>query len=95
MSRGKDYIKEKALRDEVKELVEAELASQEQIDSYLSRIKIKDGRIDLKAFRHFMSMLDMVLVDASGNFLTMDEADRAVDINSLDDDEDDEEEADD
>jgi hypothetical protein len=70
--------------------VEAELATREQIDSYLSRIKIKDGRVDLKAFRHFMSMLDMVLVDESGNFLTMDEADRAVDIDSLDDEDEDE-----
>lgn len=96
MSKGKDYITEKALRkwDELQELVEAELASQDAIDSYLSRIEIKNGRVDLKAFKHFMRMLDMVIVDESGNFLTIDDADKAVDLDALDE-EDDEGETDD
>lgn len=96
LSKGKDYITEKALRkwDELQELIEADLATQEVIDSYMSRIEIKNGRVSLKAFKHFMRMLDMVIVDDSGNFLTMDDADRAVDIDALDD-EDDEGETDD
>lgn len=87
LSKGKDYITEKALRkwDELQELIEAELASQEVIDSYLARIEITNGRVSLKAFKHFMRMLDMVIVDDNGNFLTMDDADKAVDIDSLDD----------
>ena len=44
----------------------------------MSRIEIKNGRVSLKAFKHFMRMLDMVIVDESGNFLTMDDADKAV-----------------
>ena len=95
LSKGKDYITEKALRkwDELQELVTADLATQEVIDSYLARIEIKNGRVDLDAFKHFMRMLDMVIVDESGNFLTIDDADKAVDIDALD--EDDEGETDD
>jgi hypothetical protein len=70
--------------------VEAELASKEVIDSYLSRIEIKDGKVSLDAFRHFMSMLDMVLVDESGNFV--DDASKAVDVGALEDYDDDDEE---
>lgn len=70
------------------------MATQEVIDSYMSRIEIKNGRVDLEAFKHFMRMLDMVIVDDSGNFLTMDDADKAVDIDALDG-EDDEGETDD
>lgn len=93
LSKGKDYITEKALRkwDELQELIEADLATQEVIDSYMARIEITNGRVTLKAFKHFMQMLDMVIVDESGNFLTMDDADRAVDIDGLDDGETDEE----
>jgi hypothetical protein len=54
------------------------LASQEIIDSYMSRIEIKDKKVSLKAFKHFMSMLDMVLMDESGNLLSMDDAGQAV-----------------
>ena len=67
------------------------MASKEVIDSYLSRIEIRDGKVSLDAFRHFMSMLDMVLVDESGNFV--DDASKAVDVGALedyDDDDDDE-----
>jgi hypothetical protein len=90
LSKGKDYITEKALRnwDELKELIEADLASKEIIDSYLARIEIKNGRVSLKAFKAFMTMLDMVLVDESGNLLSMDDIDKAVDLDALDDDED-------
>lgn len=79
LSKGKDYITEKALRkwDELQELIEADLATQEVIDSYISRIEITNGRVSLEAFRHFMKMLDMVIIDESGNFMTMDEADEA------------------
>lgn len=93
LSKGKDYITEKALRkwDELQELIEADLATQEVIDSYMARIEITNGRVSLQAFKHFMRMLDMVIVDESGNFLTMDDADKAVDIDSLDDGETDEE----
>ena len=74
----------------MKELVEAELASKEVIDTYLSRIEIKNGRVTLDAFRHFMSMLDLVLVDESGDFVA--DLDQAVDMSKLTDydDEDDE-----
>lgn len=94
LSKGKDYITEKALRkwDELEELIEADLATREVIESYMARIEITNGRVSLEAFKHFMRMLDMVIVDESGNFLTMDDADKAVDIDSLDDDETDEEE---
>jgi hypothetical protein len=44
--------------------------------------------VDLKAFKHFMSMLDMVLVDDSGNLLGLEDAHRAVDMDALDDDDD-------
>ena len=93
LSKGKDYITEKALRkwDELQELIEADLATQEAIDSYIARIEIKNGRVSLKSFKHFMRMLDMVIVDDSGNFLSMDDADRAVDMDSLDDETDGEE----
>ena len=66
------------------------MASKEVIDSYLSRIEIKDGKVSLDAFRHFMSMLDMVLVDESGNFV--DDASKAVDVGALEDYDDDDEE---
>jgi hypothetical protein len=94
LSKGKDYITEKALRkwDELQELIEADLATQEVIDSYMARIEITNGRVSLQAFKHFMRMLDMVIVDESGNFLTMDDADKAVDIDSLDDDDETDEE---
>jgi hypothetical protein len=46
----------------------------------MSRIEIKDKRVSLKAFKHFMSMLDMVLMDESGNLLSMDDADQAVGV---------------
>ena len=75
--------------DELKELIEAELASKEVIDTYLSRIEIKDGRVSLEAFRHFMSMLDLVLVDESGDFVA--DLDQAVDMSKLTDYDDDDE----
>ena len=88
LSRGKDYILEKNLRtwDELEDLISAELASPKIIESYFNELDIQDGKIDLKNFKKFIQMLDLVLVDGEGNFLGMDELDRAIDLDEYDDD---------
>lgn len=89
LSKGKGYITEKALRkwDEVQGLVDAEIASQEVIDSMFARVQVENGRVSLPAFRQFIGMLDTVLVDDAGNILSFDEQDRAVDLDGVDDEE--------
>lgn len=74
LSKGKDYITEKALRkwDELEELIDSGLATKQTIDNYIKKINVKDGKVDLDGFRQFVELLDHVLVDESGN-LTDDE----------------------
>ena len=82
LSKGKDYIPEKRLRkwDELKELIEADLVTEEILESYFSRLDIVDGKVDFRAFQQFIGMLDMVLVDDEGTLLGLDDQDRAVDL---------------
>lgn len=72
ISKGKDFITAKALKawDELQELYEAEFASEEVISRYLETVMQrraalgkKSTELDLEAFREFMGMLDMVLLD--------------------------------
>mmetsp|Transcript_10051 Transcript_10051/g.22600 ORF Transcript_10051/g.22600 Transcript_10051/m.22600 type:complete len:588 (-) Transcript_10051:102-1865(-) len=93
LAKGKSYITEKALRrwDELQELVQAELATQEIIDSYFRKLDIQGGRVDLPTFQRFVEMLDTVLVDGGGNLLGLDDIDRAIDVDGLDIDDDEEE----
>lgn len=85
LSKGKGYITEKALRkwDELQGLIEAEIATQEVLDSMFSRLRVENGRVSMEAFRQFIGMLDTVLVDDSGNILGFDEQHRAVDLDGL------------
>jgi hypothetical protein len=87
LSKGKDYITEKALRkwDELKELVDADLVSKSTIESYINKLNIKNGKVTLDDFKYFMSMLDRVLVDDNGNILGLEDEDKAF---KLGDDED-------
>jgi hypothetical protein len=82
LSKGKDYIPEKRLRkwDELKELIEADLVTEEILESYFSRLDIVDGKVDFRVFQQFIGMLDMVLVDDEGTLLGLDDQDRAVDL---------------
>lgn len=45
------------------------LATKETVDSYVKKLHLKDGKIDLDAFREFIKLLDNVLVDGEGNVL--------------------------
>lgn len=63
--------------------------SAETIDDYIKRLNLKNDRIDINTFRKFMDMLDTVLVDEEGNLLGFDEADKAVNLDDLDDEDDD------
>ena len=93
LSKGKDYITEKALRkwDELQELIDADLATKEIIESYFIKLNIPNGKIDFKLFEKFINMLDMVLVDESGTMLGFDDIDDAIDLGDLDVDEDEDE----
>lgn len=79
ISKGKDFITKAALYkwDELQELIESGLASKETIDSYVKKLNLKDGKIDIDAFREFVALLDTVLVDGEGNMLEPGEEDRA------------------
>ena len=86
LSKGKGYITEGALRKwgERNEIVTSGLASQAAVDSYLgARVYVQRGRVGLEVFKSFITMLDTVLMESSGNVLGLDEADRAVDISGI------------
>ena len=87
MSKGKEYIPLKTLRqwDELQGLVEAELISTAALESYFTQLRAPSGRVDLHAFRDFVSMLDTVLVDEEGSILGPDELHRAVDLRNIKD----------
>jgi hypothetical protein len=63
--------------------VEAELLTQDVLDSYFKHLDVKDGKVDLPAFRAFVEMLDTVLVDEQGTVLGMDDLHRAVDLEGV------------
>jgi hypothetical protein len=92
LSKGKSYITEKALRkwDELKEIIEAELATKEIIDGYISRIGIKEGQVSFNQFKKFINLLDTVLVDEDGEILGLDDEGKAVDLEGIDEIDDDE-----
>ena len=54
--------------------------TKEILESYFKRLDIVDGRVDFRTFQHFISMLDMVLVDDEGTLLGLDDQDRAIDL---------------
>ena len=97
LSKGKDYITEKALRkwDELQELVDSELASQDMLDGYFRNLDIRDGKVSYGQFRKFMSLLDNILVDESGNLLGLDDMELAVDLSDVEDEDDDDDDDDD
>ena len=59
---GKDYITISQLRtwDELQELIESGLASKKTIDGYISKLGIKDDKLDLDDFTRFIGYLDQV-----------------------------------
>jgi len=71
LSKGKDFITEKALRkwDELQELIDSGLATKQTIDNYIKKIDVKDGKVNLDGFRRFVELLDHVLIDESGNII--------------------------
>ena len=87
LSKGKDYITEKALRkwDELKEIVDADLVSKATVESYINKLNIKNGKVTIDDFKFFMSMLDRVLVDDDGNILGLENEDKAFKIRDDDD----------
>lgn len=46
----------------------------------MSELAIKDGKVSFEQFEKFVSLVDNVLVDASGNILDIDDADKAVNV---------------
>jgi hypothetical protein len=59
--------------DELDGLVDTGLVSRTTIDSYIKRLNIKDeNKIDFETFSKFITMMDTILVDENGNFLTDD-----------------------
>jgi hypothetical protein len=66
--------------------VEAELLTQDVLDSYFAHLNVQDGKVDLPAFRAFVEMLDTVLVDEQGAVLGMDDLHRAVNLDGVEDD---------
>lgn len=47
--------------DELRGVVESGLVSQSTINSYIERLQIKDGKVDLESFMEFMSMVSRIL----------------------------------
>ncbi len=90
LSKGKAFIPIKTLRnwDELQGLVEAELITQDVLESYFVRLDVRDSKVDLRAFQAFVGMLDTVLVDEQGSVLGMDDDfSGAVDLSGMDEDE--------
>ena len=71
IANGKSSITKSALYswDELQELMQSGMVARETIDSYVAQLNLKDGRLDLEAFRAFIRLLDTVLVDGEGNLL--------------------------
>jgi hypothetical protein len=53
----------------LQELIDSGLANKETIDSYVQQLNLRDGKLDLDAFKQFIRLLDTVLVDGEGNIL--------------------------
>jgi hypothetical protein len=65
--------------DELADLVDSGLVTKKSVDTYISRLDLIDGnKIDLSVFTEFMTMLDRVLVDEEGNFLDIEDEDKAI-----------------
>jgi len=81
LSKGKDTISLKDLRewDELEALLESNLASEDTVESYFTRLGFReDKRIDFAAFSEFIKLIDTVLVDEKGNILGIEDEDKAV-----------------
>ena len=88
LSKGKEVITTKQLMkwDEIQELITSELVSQSIIDGYIKKLNLKDNKLTLQDFSKFISLLDEVLVDESGNII----GEGGIDLDAFDDEEDDE-----
>ena len=95
LSQGREFVSLKELRkwDELVDTVDSGFIEMSTVEGYIQRLNTPNDRINLNEFKKFMAMMDQILVDESGNILSLDDADKAINLDELDYDEDDEDDS--